>query len=313
MNMRLSDIADLNNLEFVAAHITEGFMTGLHKSPFHGFSAEFNEHRLYNKGESTRHIDWKLYARTDKLFVKRYEEETNLRCYILIDTSSSMRYKAAGQKYNKLEFSAVCAAAIINLLRTQRDAVALALFDSNISFSCDAKVSTVHSKMLFSVLQKTIAESAPQPSPSAADSSETESGSIAQCLHTIAESIHKRSLVLIFSDMFDTADEDNVFAGLQHLRHAKHDVVLFHVLDRGTELDFNFENRPYKFVDMETGKVVALSPMEYKETYRKLSGDFCARLKQHCGMYNMDYVEADISKTFKEILVPYLLKRSVLH
>ncbi|MBP5503138.1 MAG: DUF58 domain-containing protein [Bacteroidales bacterium] len=303
---RLTDIADLNNLEFVAAHITEGFMTGLHKSPFHGFSAEFNEHRLYNKGESTRHIDWKLYARTDKLFVKRYEEETNLRCYILIDTSSSMRYKAAGEKFNKLEFSSVCAAAIINLLRTQRDAVALTLFDRDISFSCDAKVSTVHAKMLFSTLQKTIAE---QSSTTNAEST----GSIAKCLHTIAESIHKRSLVLIFSDLFDTADEESVFAGLQHLRHAKHDVVLFHVLDRATELDFNFENRPYKFVDMESGKTVALNPLEYKETYRSLSSGFCTRLKQHCGMYNMDYVEANISKSFKEILVPYLLKRSVMH
>ena len=107
MISRLSDIADLNNLELVAAHVTEGFMTGLHKSPFHGFSAEFNEHRLYNKGESTRHIDWKLYARTDKLFVKRYEEETNLRCYILIDTSPSMRYKGKDARFNKLEFSAV--------------------------------------------------------------------------------------------------------------------------------------------------------------------------------------------------------------
>lgn len=306
MIQRLTDIADLNNLELVAAHVTEGFMTGLHKSPFHGFSAEFNEHRLYNKGESTRHIDWKLFARTDKLFVKRYEEETNLRCYILIDTSPSMRYKGNGAKFNKLEFSAVCASAVINLLRTQRDAVALTLFDRNIYFSSDAKVSTVHAKMLFSTLQKTIAE---HSSPIVPETS----GSIAQCLHTIAESIHKRSMVLIFSDMFDNANEEEVFAGLQHLRHAKHDVVLFHVLNRGAELEFNFENRPYKFVDMETGETVALNPLEYKETYRKLSSDFCNRLKQHCGIYNMDYVEADIAKTFKEILAPYLLKRAVLH
>ncbi len=303
---RLSDIADLNNLELVAAHVTEGFMTGLHKSPFHGFSAEFNEHRLYNKGESTRHIDWKLYARTDKLFVKRYEEETNLRCYIIVDTSPSMRYKGKDVRFNKLEFSAVCASAIINLLRTQRDAVALTLFDRNISFSCDAKVSTVHSKMLFSTLQKAISDPVKPIAPESP-------GSIAQCLHTIAESIHKRSLVLIFSDMFDNADEESVFAGLQHLRHAKHDVVLFHVLNRAEELEFNFENRPYKFVDMESGETVTLNPLDYKETYRNLSSAFCTRLKQHCGMYNMDYVEADISKTFKEILAPYLIKRAVLH
>ncbi|MCQ2976098.1 MAG: DUF58 domain-containing protein [Bacteroidales bacterium] len=305
MISRLSDIVDLNNLEFVAAHVTEGFMTGLHKSPFHGFSAEFNEHRLYNKGESTRHIDWKLFARTDKLFVKRYEEETNLRCYIVVDTSSSMKYAGVGNKFNKLEFSAVCAAAIINLLRTQRDAVALNLFDRNIYFESEAKVSTLHAKMLFSTLEKVISDKQIYPEP--------EDGSISKCLHTIADNIHKRSLVLIFSDMLDNVSNDNLFSGLQHLRHAKHDVILFHVMDKKTELNFSFENRPYKFIDMESGKTITLNPLEYKNKYQQLSSEFCNQLRQHCGMYNMDYVEADISQPFKNILVPYLHKRAVFH
>ncbi|MBQ5404125.1 MAG: DUF58 domain-containing protein [Bacteroidales bacterium] len=301
---KLSEISDLNNLEFVAAQITEGFITGLHKSPFHGFSSEFNEHSLYNKGDSTRHIDWKLYARTEKLFVKHYEDESNLRCHILIDTSSSMKYPQ-NAKFNKMEFSAICAAAIINLLRKQRDAVSLTLFDKNIDFSSQAKISTVHAKMLFSKLQEAIKSREITPEP--------ETGSIAECLHRIAENIHRRSMVLIFSDMLDTSDKEDLFSGLQHLRHAKHDVILFHVMDSPTEANFNFENRPHKFIDMETGAQIALNPLDYKEIYRNLSGDFRTELKNRCSMYNIDYVEADISKTFKEILIPYLIKRAVLH
>jgi len=304
MITRLSEISDLNNLEFVAAHVTEGFITGLHKSPFHGFSSEFNEHRLYNKGESTRHIDWKLYARSEKLFVKRYEDESNLRCHILIDTSSSMRYPKDA-KFNKLEFSCVCAAACINLLRKQRDAVSLTFFDRSIDFASEAKVSSTHAKMLFSKLDSLVANSrnikAEQPD-----------GSIADCLHQVAESIHRRSMVLIFSDMMDTCDEEELFSALQHLRHAKHDVVLFHVMDRSTELDFDFENRPHKFVDMETGEQISLNPMEYKDIYRQMSNDFCERLRGRCGMFGMDYVQADVALPFREILAPYLIRRAVM-
>lgn len=305
MIQRLSEVNDLNNLEFVAAHITEGFITGLHKSPFHGFSSEFNEHRLYNKGESTRHIDWKLYARTEKLFVKRYEDESNLRCHILIDTSMSMRYPKDA-RYNKLEFSAVCAAACINLLRRQRDAVSLTFFDRNVDFASEAKVSATHAKMLFSKLDELVRSSRDVVQ-------EPADGSIASCLHQIAESIHRRSMVLIFSDMMDTGGEEELFSALQHLRHAKHDVVLFHVTDHATELDFDFENRPYKFVDMETGGQIALNPLEYKDIYRQLSSGFCSRLSARCGTFGMDYVEADVAKTFKEILAPYLIRRAVIN
>ncbi|MCQ2249700.1 MAG: DUF58 domain-containing protein [Bacteroidales bacterium] len=307
MITRLSEITDLNNLEFVAAHVTEGFITGLHKSPFHGFSSEFNEHRLYNKGESTRHIDWKLYARSEKLFVKRYEDESNLRCHILIDTSQSMRYPKDA-RFNKLEFACVCAAACINLLRSQRDAVSLTFFDRKIDFASDAKVSATHAKMLFSKLDDLAQHSrdvSTQPKP--------EDGTIADCLHQVAESIHRRSMVLIFSDMMDSCSDDELFSALQHLRHAKHDVVLFHVLDRGTELDFDFENRPHRFVDLETGEQISLNPMEYRDVYRQMSGDFCERLRSRCGMFGMDYVEADVAKPFREILAPYLIRRAVVN
>ena len=312
MITNLSEITDLTNLELVAAHVTEGFITGLHKSPFHGFSSEFNEHRLYNKGESTRHIDWKLYARSEKLFVKRYEDESNLRCSIVIDTSTSMKYPQSG-KYNKLEMSVVCAAAIINLLRSQRDAVSVSLFDKDTYFSSDCKVSSTHAKMLFSKLEDIVRDrdfDVPnKPLATAPDGG----GNIAACLHQVAENAHKRSLILIFSDMMDTGSEEEMFSALQHLRHAKHDVILFHVMDKKTEVDFDFENRPYKFVDMETGGQVALNPLEYKEIYRNLASGFCERLSTHCGMYEMDYVAADVALSFKEILAPFLIKRAVLH
>ena len=306
MILRLNEISDLGNLELVAAHITEGFITGLHKSPFHGFSSEFNEHSLYNKGDSTRHIDWKLYARTEKLFVKHYEDESNLRCYILIDTSLSMQYPE-NVKFNKLDFSVVCASALINLLRKQRDAVSLTLFDKDVYFSSEAKISSTHAKMLFSKLQEVVVKR------SKPTFDESKRSSIASCLHKIAENIHKRSMVLIFSDMMSKDGMDDIYAGLQHLRHAKHDVVLFHVLDYSKEVNFDFDNRPYKFVDMETGQEISLNPLDYKETFRSLSAEFCQNLKNRCSMYNIDYVEADVSKTFKEILVPYLIKRAVLH
>ncbi|MBP5682756.1 MAG: DUF58 domain-containing protein [Bacteroidales bacterium] len=312
MVTNLSEITDLNNLELVAAHVTEGFITGLHKSPFHGFSSEFNEHRLYNKGESTRHIDWKLYARSEKLFVKRYEDESNLRCNIVIDTSSSMKYPQSG-KFNKLEMSVVCAAALINLLRSQRDAVSVTLFDKDIYFESDCKISTTHAKMLFSRLEEIVRDRNFDIKDGGAMREDSLGGSIAKCLHQVAENTHKRSLILIFSDMMDSGSEEEVFSALQHLRHAKHDVILFHVMDRKTELNFDFENRPYKFVDMETGGQVALNPLEYKEIYRELSSGFCGRLRNHCGMYEMDYVDTDVATPFKEILAPFLIKRAVLH
>ena len=312
MVTNLSEITDLNNLELVAAHVTEGFITGLHKSPFHGFSSEFNEHRLYNKGESTRHIDWKLYARSEKLFVKRYEDESNLRCNIVIDTSSSMKYPQSG-KFNKLEMSVVCAAALINLLRSQRDAVSVTLFDKDIYFESDCKISTTHAKMLFSRLEEIVRDRNFDIKDGGAMREDSLGGSIAKCLQQVAENTHKRSLILIFSDMMDSGSEEEVFSALQHLRHAKHDVILFHVMDRKTELNFDFENRPYKFVDMETGGQVALNPLEYKEIYRELSSGFCGRLRNHCGMYEMDYVDTDVATPFKEILAPFLIKRAVLH
>jgi uncharacterized protein (DUF58 family) len=304
----LNRIQQFDSLEFIAKQVVEGFITGLHKSPFHGFSVEFAEHRLYNTGESTKHIDWKLYGRTDKLFVKRYEEETNLRCRIVIDNSSSMYFPATGNpsidKPNKITFSVYAAAALINLLKKQRDAVGLSLFSDTVELHTGARSTTVHQKYLYSELEKLL-------KPIGEDIHRRTFAS--KALHEIAEQVHKRSLILIFSDMFENGkDAEELFGALQHLRHNKHEVVLFHVVDQNKEIEFNFDNKPYKFIDMESGKELKLHPNEVREQYTKAVQAFKKELKLRCGQYRIDFVEADINKGFRQVLLPYLLKRDKL-
>lgn len=299
-------LAQFGNLELLAKQVVEGFITGLHKSPFHGFSVEFAEHRLYNSGESTKHIDWKLYGRTDKMFVKRYEEETNLRCHLVIDHSSSMYFplpeKEKKEAVNKITFSVQCAAAIAELLRMQRDAVGLSVFGEEVEVHTPARSSNVHHKLLFNELEKLLSI------PS--ENKKTKTFAV-EALHQIAESIHNRSLVIIFSDMFDSRTEsEELFSALQHLRHNRHEVILFHVTDKQHELDFEYENRPYTFVDMESGEEVKVQPNEIKDTYIKSITEFKQKLKLRCGQYRIDFVEADINEGFKQVLLPYLLKRT---
>lgn len=293
------------HLELLAKQVVEGFITGLHKSPFHGFSVEFAEHRLYNKGESTKHIDWKLYGRTDKLFIKRYEEETNLRCQIIIDNSSSMYFpipEGKAPKDNKITFSVYCAAALIELLKRQRDAVGLSVFSDHIEVQTNARSSSLHHKMLYHELEKMIQPRKPD---------EHKRTSAVKALHQIADAVHKRSLVIIFSDMMDSqADSEELFSALQHLKHNKHEVILFHVNDRQKELDFEFENRPYRFIDMETGEEVKLHPNEIKESYLKGMTEHKKELMLKCGQYKIDFVEADINLGFEQVLMPYLMKRT---
>lgn len=298
-------LQEFGSLEFIARQVVEGFITGLHKSPFHGFSVEFAEHRLYNTGESTKHIDWKLYGRTDKLFVKRYEEETNLRCQIVIDNSSSMYFpvkeKLSIDNPNKITFSVYAAAALMSLLKKQRDAVGLTLFTDKVDLHTKSSSTSVHQKYLFAELERLlipITEGLHRNTLAA------------EALHEISENIHKRSLVVIFSDMFENGKKtDDLFAALQHLKHNKHEVVLFHVVDKNKEIDFDFDNRPYKFIDMESGQELKIHPHEVKEQYVKSVGDFTKELKLRCGQYRIDFVEADINKGFRQILLPYLLKR----
>ncbi|MDT8393938.1 MAG: DUF58 domain-containing protein [Bacteroidales bacterium] len=302
-------LQQFGSIEFIARQVVEGFITGLHKSPFHGFSVEFAEHRQYNQGESTRHIDWKLYARTDKLYVKRYEEETNLRCQIIIDNSSSMYFPVKKDisidNPNKITFSVYAAAALINLLQRQRDAVGLSLFSDKIELSTQARSTRVHMKYLYTEMEKLLEPLAPKiRKPTMA----------ASAIHQIADTIHKRSLVVIFSDMMERhGDLDELFSALQHLRYNKHEVILFHVLDKAKELDFDFDNRPYKFVDMESGEEMRLTPLEIRKEYVESVGDFVKELKLRCGKYLIDFVAADINAGFKQVLHPYLLKRTKLY
>jgi uncharacterized protein (DUF58 family) len=292
-----------DNLEWVSRQIVEGFITGLHRSPYHGFSVEFAEPRLYNTGESPKHIDWKLFARTDKLFVKKYEEETNLRCMVALDNSSSMLFPFGNKnKVNKLSFSVYSAAALIYMLKKQRDAVGLTIFNSKIEFQSQIKLSDSHIKLLYSELNRCLNQT---------KSDFNKTTYIADTLHIIAESIHKRSLVIVFSDMFSN-NPGNLFSALEHLRYNKHEVIVFHVTDKKLEQQLKYDNRPTKFIDMETETEIKLNPNEIRKYYTENLSKQISEFKTKCGQYQIDFVEADVNEDFREILIPFLVKRAAM-
>ena len=294
--------SEIKNLELLAHQIVEGFITGIHKSPFHGFSVEFSEHKLYNKGESTRHIDWKLFAKTEKLYTKKYEEETNLRCHIIIDNSASMHYPVVKEQQinqlNKVGFSAVASACLMEVLKRQRDAVGLSIFADSYQYYAPEKGSDRHRKMILHQLEKLIT-----------GNSDTTTETY-QYLHEIAEKIHRRSLIFLFTDMFQTnIDEEKMFEALRHLKYNKHEVVLFHTFDMKTELNFDFENSPKKFVDVETGETVNLFAENIKENYTKLVDSYFKELKNKCLQYKISYVPVDIQQGVHQVLTSYFLSR----
>lgn len=299
------------SLDLIASQVVEGFITGLHKSPFHGFSVEFAEHRQYNSGESIRHIDWKLFGKTDKFFVKRYEEETNLRAHILIDISSSMNFPWEPKVFSKLDFSIFSAAAIIQLLVKQRDAVGVSLFSDNVDISTEVKSNSLHARYLFSILEEKLNAYEKSKSSSLLLKKNTH---IAEVLHEMAEKIHKRSLIIIFSDMFSsTQDVDPIFNSLQHLKYKNNEVILFHVQDSSLELDFKFANKEYRFFDLETDKEIKLNPLEIKDIYQKELRKYYRNLKSKCEQYQIDFVDADISQGFYQVLQNYLVKRQKMY
>ncbi len=303
-----NNIKAYSGLELLARQVVEGFITGLHKSPFHGFSVEFAEHRQYNNGESTRHIDWKLFARTEKLFVKRYEEETNLRCRILIDNSPSMYFPYDIQPDfhhpDKITFAVYAAAAIIEMLQKQRDAVGLTLFAGDIEVQTPVRSNSQHVRMLFEYLERQLEKKKPL-SGGFTD--------VAGTIDRIANTIHKRSLVIIFSDMFDQQQPEVVFNALRHLKYNKHEVILFHITDSQKELEFDYKSRPYRFIDLETGETLKFNPAEVRENYIEAMRSFKDELKLKCGQYSIDFVEVDINKGFNNVLLPYFLKRKKLY
>jgi len=295
--INFEEVRRAGGLELLARQMVEGFITGLHKSPYHGFSVEFAEHRLYNEGQSTRHIDWKVFARTDRLYTKQYEEETNLRCLIALDCSPSMYYPKPNN--NKIRFSIYSSAALAHLLSHQRDAVGLALFSDQVEELTTIKSTPAHLDKLFKLLdQKLKNQSSPKTTR------------IANVLHTLAEKINKRSLVIIFSDMFEGEDQDEIFKALQHLKHNKHEVLLFHITDHDTELAFNFEERPYEFIDLENGEKLKLNPSEIKDKFTQQLNLIHSELKMKCNQLKIDFISANAQRDYFEVLQAYLIKRA---
>ncbi|MBL6875047.1 MAG: DUF58 domain-containing protein [Flavobacteriales bacterium] len=294
-----------NNIEFFARQVVEGFITGKHKSPYHGFSVEFAEHRLYNSGESTRHIDWKLFARSDKLFVKRFEEETNLRCQLILDTSSSMYYpnfdKITFDKPNKILFSVYASAVLMNIFKKQRDAVGISTFSDEIETHILAKSSNRHHQLIYHELENIL---------SINTKLNNRKTSTVSALHEIADRINQRSLVFMFTDMIsDDNDLEKIFDAIKHLKHKKHEIVLFYVSEVSSEHLLEFDNKPYNFIDVESGESIKLNPSHYKEDYLKRVGDFLDQLRLKCLQYKIDLVEVDINKGYDQIITSYLLKR----
>ncbi len=297
-------LGGLENLDFLARQVVEGFLIGLHKSPFHGFSVEFAEHRQYYPGESSRNIDWKVYARTDRLYAKKYEEETNLRCLLVLDASSSMYFPekpVKGQELRKIDFTVVAAAAMMLMLKRQRDAFAVSWFSDQIQYLSETKSSQLHYRLLLSQLAN-LRTTVPYRQRSAA----------AACLHELAEKIHRRSLVVVFTDFLENVDSkgsEALFSALQHLRHNKHEVILFHVMDAAREIRFEFENRPYRFRDLETGEEVRIHPGQIQDFYRKKMREMIEAIRLRCAQYRIDLVEADIRNGFHQVLLPFFMKR----
>lgn len=293
------NLRQVNGLEFFANQLVEGFITGLHKSPYHGFSVEFAEHRLYNHGQSTRHIDWKVFARTDRLYTKVYEEETNLRCLIVLDSSSSMFYPVRDS--GKFRFSVYCASALAYLMHRQRDAVGLCLFDSEIREITQVKSTRSNLDKIYTLLEKNLS----------GKENRNKRTSVAPVLHEIAEKIHRRSLVVIFSDMFDSSEDlHEIFKALQHLKHNKHEILVFHVSDHDTEFEFQFEDTPHEFIDLETGDKILLNPSEIKPKYKASLKAFHDDLIMKCHQLKIDLVQANSKMDYQSVLQSYLIKRS---
>jgi uncharacterized protein (DUF58 family) len=291
------------NLSLLVKQVVEGYISGIHKSPFHGYSAEFAEHKIYNTGESTKHIDWKLYAKTDKLYTKKYEEETNLRCHLILDNSASMYYPPVGkldlEHLNKIGFATLAAGALMQLLKKQRDAVGLSVFSDSYQYYAPEKGSERHYHMLMNALNEV-----------ALQKTGNEGTELYTYLHLIAEKLKRRSLVVLFTDMFqDQVEDERLFESLRHLKYNKHEVILFHMTDRRTELDFDFENTPRRFTDVETGQRIDLYPESVREAYQKAVEEYVSSLKLVCAKYDIKYFPVDIGEPFARVLNTFLVER----
>ena len=284
-------ISRLNNLSLKARFVVEGFIVGLHKSPYHGFSVEFSEHRAYGLGDEIRHIDWKLWGKTDRYFVKQFEEETNLKSYLLLDQSLSMNYQS--EKISKLEYAQLLAASLGYLMLKQQDAVGLTLFDDRIRVNIPARSKRSHLNIILSQMENI--SSGPETH-------------IAPVLHQTAEVIKKRGLIILISDLLDSPED--ILSGLQHFRYKGHEVVVFHILDP-QELKLDFPQRT-RFLDMESGEEIITEPWHIQADYQRHMEAFCNYYKIQCRQNNIDYVLLATDTSLDLALSEYLLKRKRL-
>lgn len=293
--LRPEVVSKLSNMELRARLVVEGFITGLHKSPYHGFSVEFAEHRQYMPGDEIRRIDWRVYGKTDRFYVKQFEEETNLKSYIVMDTSASMRFaseqpKSKEQRISKMEYASFVAASLSYLMVQQRDAVGLTLFDSAVRTTIPPHATKQHLRRILVELEKI--------TPSERTNS-------AAALHQLAERITRRGLVIVLSDLFDEPDE--VMAALKHFRHNNHEVIVMHILDP-LERSFAFGNDAV-FKDMETGEMLTTQPYHLQQAYQQAMNTFMERYKRECRENTIDYLLLDTSTSFDVALLHYLNKR----
>ena len=295
-------ISGFKHLELLANQVVEGFISGMHKSPFHGFSAEFAEHKVYNVGESTKHIDWKLFAKTDRLYTKRFEEETNLRCHLIIDNSSSMHFPKLKNNEpfyeSKVGCSVLASAVLMNLLKKQRDTVGLSIYSDKFEYYAPEKGSDRHHRMLLNQLENLL------ENPKESKNTDT-----ITFLHQIAEKVHRLSMIVLFTDMFQDGKEEQLFNALQHLKHNKHKVVVFHVIDEKRELNFDFDNTPRKFIDVESGEIINLFAENVKEEYEKKVSDYFKKLSLTCAQNKIKYVPVNVGANFEKILTTYLVEK----
>jgi uncharacterized protein (DUF58 family) len=284
-------VTGLGDLKLLARRVVEGFISGMHKSPFHGFSIEFSEHREYSPGDELRHIDWKVFAKTDRYYVKQYEAETNLRSTILLDTSGSMGFTSG--TLTKLHYGSCLAACLTQLLLRQQDATGLVMFDTELRRSLPPRATPNQKKKILEMLANA------QPG------GETDAGAV---LHALAANIKRRGLIIIISDLLD--DAQKILQGLKHFQHLRHDIIVFHVLD-DAEIDFTFDRRAI-FQDMETFEQLKLDPRHVRKRYRQLMGEYMHELENACHTNRIGYCLARTSTPFAELLQTYLRQRARL-
>lgn len=297
--IEIDRVAKLKGLDFLSREVVTGFLTGLHKSPLHGFSVEFAEHRSYNPGDSIRHIDWKLYGKTDKLYIKRYEEETNLRCFFALDASSSMYFPYKENQINKLAFSVYSIASLIELMKRQRDAFGLVTYNTEVDVFTEAKLSELHLKRIYGDLESLL-----QPKD---QGKKTDNFNV---FHQLAEVLPDRAVAIIFTDMMDAIENPEQFIeALQHLRHTGREVIIFQVFESNQELELNYSNKLYLFQDSETGEKIRLNPSQLKKVYKETFTKQLKELKDEIFNLGADIVQVNINEEIEKVLLGYLIKR----